>query len=60
MLSALPVVRLTTKKVSGILSGIRGYSKKTIYCRGSSLVERSPEKAGVGSPILPPGTCKQG
>ena len=27
-----------------------------IRCRGSSVVERGPEKAGVGSPILPPGT----
>jgi hypothetical protein len=25
-------------------------------CRGSSLVERGPEKAGVGSSILPLGT----
>jgi hypothetical protein len=26
--------------------------------RGSSVVERSPEKAGVGSSILPPGNQK--
>jgi hypothetical protein len=26
--------------------------------RGSSVVERSPEKAGVGSSILPPGNKK--
>ena len=27
-------------------------------CRGSSVVERRPEKAGVGSSILPLGTIK--
>ncbi len=26
------------------------------YCRGSSVVERRPEKAGVASSILAPGT----
>ena len=27
-------------------------------CRGSSPVERGPEKAGVGSSTLPPGTIR--
>jgi hypothetical protein len=35
-------------------------SARTIFClpkcRGSSPVERGPEKAGVGSSTLPPGT----
>ena len=29
-----------------------------LSCRGSSLVERRPEKAGVASSILAPGTMK--
>ena len=31
------------------------YTNKVV-CRGSSLVERRPEKAGVASSILAPGT----
>ncbi len=30
--------------------------EKLFACRGSSLVERRPEKAGVASSILAPGT----
>ena len=32
--------------------------KKLQKCRGSSLVERRPEKAGVASSILAPGTTR--
>src|SRR5258708_17493758 len=30
--------------------------RKSLKCRGSSVVERRPEKAGVASSILAPGT----
>jgi hypothetical protein len=32
--------------------------EKLFACRGSSLVERRPEKAGVASSILAPGTIR--
>ena len=32
------------------------YCALASLCRGSSVVERGPEKAGVGSSILPLGT----
>ena len=37
-------------------SGVGREFRTKILCRGSSVVERCPEKAGVGSSILPLGT----
>ena len=46
------------QKIPGELTEARGAPKleKLFACRGSSLVERRPEKAGVASSILAPGT----
>jgi hypothetical protein len=46
-----------TKIFRGELTPLRAASKLLkLRCRGSSLVERRPEKAGVASSILAPGT----
>ncbi len=50
-------VRPDRKMLPSPVSIVFFYSQFSIS-RGSSLVERSPEKAGVGSPILPPGTIQ--
>jgi hypothetical protein len=43
----------------GELTRLRAESKLLkLRCRGSSLVERRPEKAGVASSILAPGTTR--
>src|SRR5882762_3882435 len=46
------------QKIPGELTARRDAPKleKLFACRGSSLVERRPEKAGVASSILAPGT----
>ena len=46
------------QKIPGELTEARDAPKleKLFACRGSSLVERRPEKAGVASSILAPGT----
>ena len=47
----------TMRRPVGELTRVRADSKLLkLHCRGSSLVERRPEKAGVASSILAPGT----
>src|SRR5438876_8830764 len=48
------------QKIPGELTERRDAPKleKLFACRGSSLVERRPEKAGVASSILAPGTTR--
>ena len=49
--SAQPAVSEVQKPSHPVLP-----TRKLLKCRGSSLVERRPEKAGVASSILAPGT----